>query len=312
MSREELERFLTDEGRAAVARFVSESQQEDNKFDIDEALDRNLYEAIAHYDSRAGLSRWLSLRFTGHYAEGRMAGQAVEDILSGFRREVEGAGTATTRAAGLFKLDLVGFSSGSAILHFAPSETSDLDPGDDSAEGQQSLLAESDQIDEALGVVTDLHAAAENGSDMLRFSGQDALLRGFKALSDALDKYSLDMEVTWRGRTGQRRTARLSSQGRDYARPYLDRSEITEDVTVTGRVVELDISGSFDVKTGSASNSPRYKIATGSEESLLGLRLELGQTVRVRVRKRTDRNKVGVIFAVRYEFLNLAPEATLT
>jgi hypothetical protein len=131
------------------------------------------------------------------------------------------------------------------------------------------------------------------------------LIRGFAALTDALDKHNLDMGITWRSSTGRRRSAQLTSHGREYARQYLDRSVTSDDTQINGRVVELDISGSFDVKVGSAVNSPRYRIIVGGEEPLLDLRLQLGETVHVRVRRHADQNKVGVVFGYRYEFLSM-------
>ncbi len=303
MSREELSRFLTDEGRAAVAQFTSESQDQGDDFDIAEALDRNLYDALVQYDSRAGLSRWLSLRFAGPHAQGRMDQQALEDVLRAFRHEMDGA--SATKDSDLLKLDFIGFTRGSAILHLAPADAADIDPGDDSNDEQQALVVGEDQIDHALGVVTELHALVEGAGDMQRFAGQDGLLKGFEALADVLDNYDLDMGITWRNRTGRHRSAELTSQGREYARRYLERSGTSEEITVTGRVVEMEISGSgsFAVKAGVAKNSRKYTISTGSEESLLSLHLELGRSISVRVRRKTDRNRVGVTFNVGYEFM---------
>lgn len=304
MSRDELERFLTPTGRQAVDRFISEAQQESDDFDVAEALDRNLYDAMLRHDSRAGLTRWLELRFTGPRAAGRMAEDAVEDVLSAFRREVSGASTA--KSMDLIKFDLVGFSQGSAILHLIPAETASIDPGDAPDNAQQALAAGEDPIDYALGLITELHHAAESAGDVLRFSGQEKLLRGFAALTEALDKHDLDMGITWRSRTGRRRTSQLTSRGREYARQYLDRVDTSDILTITGRVVELSISGSFDLKTSIAPNSPRFKISAGDEETLLDLHLELGQTVTVRVRRRTERNKLGVPFGTHYEYLDMS------
>jgi hypothetical protein len=286
MSSSELERFLSAEGRSAVDRFMRQvAQEESDDFDVAEVLDRNLYDAVAGYDNRAGLSRWLSLRFTGPRAEGRLAEQAVEDLLGAFRREIIGASPA--KSAESLRLDLVGFSRGSAILHLAPAEEAEVDPGDGPEEGQQTLTVDVDQIDHALDVVTSLHVAAEDAGD------------------DALDKYDLDMGITWRGRTGRRRSAELTSRGRDYARRFFDRSDTSEVITVTGRIVELAISGSFDIKTGASLNSPRYKVHTDGEDSLLGLGLQLGQTISARLRRTTEQNKVGITFSIRYEFLGM-------
>lgn len=306
MSREELERFLTKEGRASVERLLAEAEQEQD-FDVAEVLDQNLYDALVHYDVHASLSRWLSLRFSGPRAEGRMSEQALEDVLGALRREIYGANP--VRNPDALKLDLVGFSGGSAILYLVPFEAPAAGPTeeeDDSSSKQLALGPEAeDQLDHALSVVTELHRAAESQGDVQRFSGQETLLKGFAALADALDKHDLDMGIIWRGRTGRRRSAELTSEGRAYARQYLERADTSEIVTVSGRIVEMNISGSFEIKASPAPNSARYKIVTKGEDSLLGLGLELGRTVRVRARKHTDRNKFDVTFAVRYEFLSL-------
>lgn len=304
MSREELERFLTAEGRAAVDRLFSEDERESDDFDVNEVLDQNLYEALSEFDKSAALSRWLSLRFTGPHAEGRIAEQALEDILSAFRREISGANNG--KDINQLKLDLVGFSRGSAILHLIPAVTDETGSSiDQTANEQQRFPVREDQLDDALGVVTELHAAAEQEGDVQRFSGKESLLKGFTALTAALDKYELDMGIIWRNSTGRRRSAELTSHGRQYARQYFERSDTSEIITINGRVVELKISGSFDVKASPAANSPRYTINTSGEENLLGLHLELGQMVSVRVRRHTERNKVGVVFGSRYEFLDM-------
>ena len=97
MSREDLERFLTDEDHSAIDRLFRESEQESDDFNVAETLDRHLYEALIQYDKNATLSRWLSLRFTGPHTDGRLAEQALEDILSALRREIIGASPANSQ-----------------------------------------------------------------------------------------------------------------------------------------------------------------------------------------------------------------------
>jgi len=272
-------------------------QKDDDDFDIAEAFDRSLYEAIAAYDSSAGLNRWLSLRFTGDRVDGRLPEQAVEDVLGALRREI--AGASSTRNAAFLRLDLVGFSRGSAILHLVPAahiETPDESVG---------MPENRDELDKALVVITELHTAMEAAEDVQRFSGQNDLLKGFKALSEALDKHGLDVGITWRNSTGRHQTSRITSRGRDHARQYFDRSVTTDIIHINGRVVELDISGSFHVKAGSQVNSQKFKISVGSEAALLGLGLSLGLTVQVRVRRHSYGNKVGVVYNHTYEFLDM-------
>jgi hypothetical protein len=303
VSREELERFLTRRSRADVERLLSDADREGNDFDVAEVFDQNLYDSLSEYDRNVRLSRWLSLRFTGRDTEGRLAEQAVEEILGALRREIDGA--SSNKDGEALRLDLVGFSRGSAILHLAPVGVGDVQADEPVASAQEELHIIADHLDDALAVVTRLHNTVEQEGDVQRFSGQESLLRGFTALSDALDKHDLDMGITWRSATGRRRTSQLTSSGRDYARQFFDRSEQTDVIQVNGRVVELDIAGSFDVKAGTAINSPRYHIMTGSEGTLLGLHLELGQVVNVRVRRHVETNRIGLAYTPRYEFLNM-------
>lgn len=309
MSREELERFLTRDGRRAIDQLFAEPEAGDDVFDVAEVLDRNLYAAVSDYDPGATLKRWLSLRFTGQRAQGQIDEQAVEDILAALRREITGA--VHTKHASKLRLALVGFSQGSAVLHLVPSEDPETPPPGEKQDGIQqpelSVAAHEDELDVAVGIVTDLHKTAEEEGDVQRFTGQESLLRGFAALTDALDRHGLDMGITWRGATGRHTTAVLTTRGREYARRYLERAEANEILTVTGRIVALNISGSFDVKTGTRKNSPRYTIVTSGEESLLGLGLDLGQTIQVRVRKRTERNRFDVTSSTRYEFMSVVP-----
>lgn len=302
MSTDELERFLTSRERKAVNAFLAEASQDSDDFDVLEALDRNLYEALSHHDERAGLSRWLELRFTGAKASGRMAESAVSDVLGAFRREVVGASRA--KDADKLGFDLVGFSEGSVVLHLVPAQSADVDPGDLPADDQPALTAADDPIDQALSVITELHDTVESSGDILRFSGRESLLKGFSALADVLDKHDLDMGITWRNRAGVRRRSALTSQGREFARTYLDRSDKSDIITITGRIVELNISGSFEIKVGAALKGPRYKIDTESEADLLGMHLELGQTITVRARRIAEQNKLGVTFSVRYKHLD--------
>lgn len=306
MSREELDRFLTAEGQRSVDELLADAGQEDGDRDILEALDRNLYDALSNFDVRAGLARWLELRFTGPKAAGRMAESAVSDVLDAFRRELIGASKA--KDASSLGLDLVGFTQGSAILHLVPAEAASLAPGDLPEDDQQALAPAEDPIDQALSVITELHVTAETSGDILRFSGQERLLKGFSALNDALDTHDLDMGITWRNRTGVRRSSLLTSSGREFARSYLDRVDSSEIVILSGRVVELNISGTFDIKAGPIATSPRYRVHMESERELLDLRLELGQTISIRARRNVERNKLGVTFNTHYKYLSVVPK----
>lgn len=79
-------------------------------------------------------------------------------------------------------------------------------------------------------------------------------------------------------------------------------SEVWEH-TVSGRVVGLDLSGTFTVKP--SSGAAKQVIHVADPETLLGLHLELGQQVHARVQERHTTNRVGIQSGVRCQFVGL-------
>ena len=300
MSDTELDGLLAGDPRAqaALAAFRASGtpdQSRDN--DLQQALDRNLHEALTALDPLASLPRNLEIRLTGPGTNGRLADDALTDILTPLRREF--AAATPDRAVGL---GLVGFARGSAVLYFAPSEPV-LDPDDQEPPG---LLAGPDDVDNALAVVTALHTAAETEGDLLRFADSPALVRSFAALADALDKHQLDLDLRWRNRTGTHRDSVLTRRGRDYARTYLLTQEESEDTELAGRVVSLAINGTFGLKP--SLRGAVVDIHTDGEQALLDLGLQLGQQVHVRVRRHQTRDRLNAVGSIRHELLGMASE----
>ena len=303
MRREDIDRFLTPSARRAAEEFLHEvdESRESDDFDLAEVLDRNLAEAMTAYDPDAAVARFLSLRFLGEKIDGRLPEQIIEEVLPAFRKELAGAAPTSSQAD--LQLDLVGFSRGSAILHLAPAKSANIPARD--LDSQQSLASAADHIDKAVGVVAELHDAAESGQDMQRFACQGELVKAFILLSDALDRHQVDLDLTWRARSGARRRTRLTRIGRSHVREYLVTRNEEEVRLLSGRVIALNISGSFSLKTGRATNSPRYDINAGGETQLLELNLRLGQTVTVQIRRRTQQDKLGFASKERLELITL-------
>lgn len=304
MSTNELAGFLRrdETARAALGAFMDsvDAAGPDDGAGLDEALDRNLREAMTAYDPHAILPRTLALRLHGEGLDGRLPDDALTDILVPFRRELAGAAAAGSQAETL-RLDLVGYSRGSAVLHLAPAPAADVEPPDE--QDPPSLAAGPDHVDNALAVITDLHTAAETAGDLLRFAGQPDLVRGFAALADALDKHQLDLDIHWRAGTGAHRDSTLTNRGREHARTYLQRTEQTQELVLTGRIVSLAINGTFGLKP--SLRAAVVEVHTEGEQALLGLRLQLGQTAAVRVRRHETSDRLGTGGTTRHDLIGI-------
>ncbi len=306
MSTDELDTLLHGDpgARASLDAFLVGLDPTDRGADLDEALDRNLRDAMAAYDPDAVLPRTLALRLHGDGLDrGRLPDTALTDILVPFRRELAAAAASGSDPSTL-GLALVGYERGSAVLYLAPSPAADVEP----REGQDppSLTAGPDHVDNAVGVLTDLHGTAETQGDLLRFAGRTDLVRGFAVLADALDKHRLDLDVRWRAADGRHRDSTLTSRGREHARGYLQRTEQDEPATVTGRVVTLAINGTFGVKP--SLKGAIVDIHTDGEQALMALGLVLGQQVSVLVRRQETVDRLGTGAGTRYQLVGLASD----
>ena len=304
MSTDELDALLEQDAAArdALDAFRGSLDPDAPAEDLDEALDRNLRDAMTSYDPDAVLPRTLALRLHGSgLDDGRLPDDALTDVLVPFRRELAAAAAGGSEPSTL-RLGLVGYERGSAVLYLAPAPEADVEPRDQ--QDPPSLTAGADHIDNAVTVLTELHTAAESEGDLLRFAGRTDLVRGFAALADALDKHGLDLDVRWRAADGRHRDSTLTRRGRDHARGYLERTERSEETTVTGRVVSLAINGTFGVKP--SLRGAVVEVHTDGEQALLDLGLQLGQTVSVRVRRQETVDRLGTGTTTRHQLVGRA------
>lgn len=193
---------------------------------------------------------------------------------------------------------LTGLSSGSTVLHLAPSTAEEEIPEED----QIAMVA--DRLDTLLATVTDLHNVAENSGDLRQFAGHKNLLKGLHEMVKALDSHDLELDLIWRSATGQHRTSHLTRQARDYVRSQWEENEQSEVRNLTGRLTAIDLKGTFTLKQ---TTTPRhaYEIRVDNEEALLGLNLELGNTYAVEVRSVVRRNRAGMEFSPSYHLIRL-------
>ncbi|WP_239333613.1 hypothetical protein [Frankia sp. CiP3] len=301
MRRDNLERLSSPAARRMADDYLSQAGDDADASDVDlvEALDRSFAEALSAYDPDAVTARFLSLRFSGDRVNGRLPERIVEEVLAAFRKELSAAMPSASQAD--LQLDLVGFSRGSAVLHLAPAPV----PAEPADEGSQLALPMADPVDSAVRSVADLHDAAEGQQDMRRFADRTDLLHAFVALTDALERHDVDLDVIWRSSSGTSRRATLTELGRAHVRRNLERRESVDQRFFTGRVVELNINGSFSLKLGVAKNSPRIDVDVNSEERLLSLGLGLGETITVTVSRAVEHTNLGITSKSRYSLLSV-------
>lgn len=267
--------------------------------DLVAAVDRSLVEAMSRWDPGARAGRRLAVRVSGAaVAPGRLDSEVSEELLHALRREVAAAAPPGTPDA-LLRLELTGVGTGSAVLYLEPQQDSHEQSADE-------LVQTPDPLDDAVRTVLDLHAAAESENDLGRFATSKDLLRAFDSLTTALDERDLSLGTLWRARTGTVAEAALTRTGRDYARPYLERLQESEEVTLTGRVTVLDIDGGFTLRASAAKNAPRYEVRLPADLALTDLGLTLGTTVSVRVERTVSRARLGLESKPKYVFVAMS------
>jgi hypothetical protein len=109
-----------------------------------------------------------------------------------------------------------------------------------------------------------------------------------------------------------------AAEGQQDMRRFADRTDLlhafvaqsVDQRSFTGRVVELNINGSFSLKLGTAKNSPRIDIDATNEERLLSLGLRLGETITVTVSRAVEHTDLGITSKGRYSLLSVDSNST--
>jgi hypothetical protein len=143
--------------------------------------------------------------------------------------------------------------------------------------------------------------ATEESADL---RGYQHYVKGLEVVSSTLDEYDLEAEFLWSSMSGARSAARLTGTGRGYLRRLQRVSPATNDQPISGRVVELRESGYVKVKSGSSKRSPSYDVHV-EHDTLLDLRLALGDTVHMLVEENLERDQLGREGKRRYEFKHI-------
>ncbi|MGW1501232.1 hypothetical protein ACWCQW_22075 [Streptomyces mirabilis] len=279
------------------ARLLDEMGTEDRDDEEIEAEHRaSRLAAAREYAPDARLDEELQLRLTGPDTDGGALRFQWGDALL---EPVEHAVSVAARTP--VQLELTGISAGSTVVHARPV-TLAVAPELDALGAPTSSAAST-----GMSTLTELLAALESESDVREWS---RLFDAVETLSRALDKYDLDLGVTWYGADGGMRRARLTERGRRYVERLSETRDRDQSMTISGRITELRESGWVKVKTGTAKNAPAYDVRFEEPAELLRMRPGLGDNVHFRVRFRQRLDAVGIARSTEYTYLGPAAEQT--
>ncbi|GAB4084081.1 hypothetical protein GCM10028784_07110 [Myceligenerans cantabricum] len=256
---------------------------------------QNYLDAIREFNPGASFTEQLAVRLMGGAARRGLLDLQLAPILDGISRIFQDARSVN--------MGLEGVGTGSTVLYLRPvpislADDSEGDEPDlvlDDPEAPVSATA-ADDIGRTLIKVVE---ATEEAADLRGFT---RYVKGLEMVSDTLDEHDLEAEFLWSSMSGNRSTARLTSAGRGYLRRLKQVSPKTTETPVSGRVVELRESGYVKIKSGSARRSPSYDVHV-ERDTLLDLRLSLGDTVHMLIEEQLERDQLGRETKRRYEFI---------
>ncbi|AXL90389.1 hypothetical protein C4J65_20475 [Streptomyces sp. CB09001] len=249
--------------------------------------------AAREYEPNARLDEELRLRLTGpDTGSGALRFQWGDALLDPVERAVSAAARTPVQ------LELTGLSAGSTVIHARPVSAHATD------EAVLDVPATS-ATSTGMHAFTRLLDALESEEDVQEWS---RLFDSVDAVARALDKYALNLDVTWYDANGGVRSARLSERGRHFVARLRETQPRDQELTISGRITELRESGWVKVKTGTAKNAPAYDVHFEEPEALLRMRPGLGDNVHFRVRFRQSLDAVGIARATEYTYLGPAAE----
>ncbi|MGW3953411.1 hypothetical protein ACWEKM_21415 [Streptomyces sp. NPDC004752] len=290
------ERLRSDPNATEAARRLLEEMGTEERDDEEVEADHraSLLAAAREYEPDAHLEEELRLRLTGPDTEGgALRFQWGDSLLDPVEKAVSAA------AGTPIQLELTGVSPGSTVIHARPVAATH-------AQNQAALDAPTTSAaSSGMQAFTRLLDALEAEQDVREWA---RLFDAVDAVARALDKYELELGVTWYDADGGMRSARLTERGRHYVGRLRDTRPRDQEITISGRITELRESGWVKVKTGTAKNAPAYDVHFEDPGALLRMRPGLGDNVHFRVRFRQRLDSVGIARATEYTYLGLAAE----
>jgi hypothetical protein len=112
-----------------------------------------------------------------------------------------------------------------------------------------------------------------------------------RKLTEALDKYDLNMSGKWRSPTGGRVQSKLTETGRNYARGIFKQIDKPDQTVVSGRITALDLDGIVTVQQVS---NRKCKVHLDDPAGITSGGFVLGEEVSLLVEIIEARDQVGL------------------
>ncbi|MFI1521115.1 hypothetical protein [Kitasatospora cineracea] len=246
------------------------------------------------YDHDATLDNELRIRFSGTDA---VQGSLDFDMGAALLKPLQDSVSAAANQS--VTLKLVGLSKGSTVLHVrpAPKHTAEHD----AADALPVHAVQDYGLTELLGLVR----ALEDERDVGHLA---SLLSHLDHVTDALDKFGVQMDLTWLRSDGQVRSAALTRRGCDYAARLRTVRPAMEEITVSGHITELKQAGAVKVKAGTSPRAQAFDVKFEDPSVLVRMRLALGDNVTFRVKKTQAVDSVNRTKSTNYHFVSILEE----
>jgi len=293
--RAELERLLSQSESLITDFFGSEQEPED---DLEDLLADSRADAAARLDpSLNGLrnSQYIVRIRRDDEVDLRIDGRSVRDVMNGIEAEVEAAALGARDEA---RIVLESLTRGSVVLNYrAVRPFTTVNDG----EFDHGLSI----VDSAIGHVTELHRAIENGEPegkIVNIAQSKDLLQASKELLDSLQKHGLNLSTRWRNARGDRVSSRLTESAKKHAAIIFDKRPKEKRIYISGQVISASWDGKFVIKDGK-----KYEVA-GSNETVELIRLgsiRLGERIHLLLEEEVARDGVGLTSRPKYNFIGM-------
>lgn len=258
---------------------------------FDSEANRARLASLRSFDPKASLTEELRVRLvSSKLLEGSLSFDAGAHLLRPLQDSI------TTLAADSIELELVGVSAGSTVLHVRPRQVETGQPVDIGG-----VPVDSTPTEAPFRAFVDLLRAAEAEADLGQWVKAVEALGRF---SRALARFDAQADVAWSSVGGEVRSAWFGRTGRDYVQRMLETSARPVQISISGRVTELREAGVVRVKTGTTRKSPAYEVKMEPND-LLGMHLEIGQSVNFVVRLEQQVDHLGQVRATEVIFLSV-------
>lgn len=281
-----LDRHVTAEKADSVREFLSElPEPEGDVFEVfeeaEDAAARRMHPELPPFS-------YLVIKLSGEaVAHGGVNHDVANDLLGPIGAEIQAA--ADKRSAES-EMSLVRITRGSLVLHYKPKLP--LAPAASEAGLVEVPVS---PVDKAVRDTFDLHNMLERNElpsvIASRFGENKKLLKTARKLTEALDKYDLNMSGIWRSPTGGRVQSKLTEAGRNHARGIFKQIDKPAQTVVSGRITALDLDG---IVTVQATAARKRKVHLEDPADITAGGFVLGEEVNLLVEIMEPKDQLGL------------------